>query len=128
VILLDTHAWIWWMNSPSSLSRKVQARLRDEKEVAVSAISCWEIAMLIAKGRLELDRDVLLWISQSLAQPRMSLVPLLPEIAVAASRLGAGFPGDPGDRIIYSTARHLGWRLVTRDDGIRKHDPELTFW
>ncbi|HEU4418429.1 MAG TPA: type II toxin-antitoxin system VapC family toxin [Planctomycetota bacterium] len=128
MIVLDTHAWIWWMNSPGSLSRKVQARLRDEKEVGISAMSCWELAMLIAKGRLELDRDVLLWIHQSLAQPRLSLLPLGPEIAVAAARLGADFPGDPVDRIIYSTARHHGWRLVTRDGRIRQHDPELTFW
>jgi PIN domain nuclease of toxin-antitoxin system len=128
VIVLDTHAWIWWMNSPGSLSRRVQARLRAEKEVGICAMSCWELAMLITKGRLELDRDVMLWIHQSLAQPRLSLLPLVPEIAVAAARLGADFPGDTVDRIIYSTARHHGWRLVTRDEHIRRHDPELTFW
>jgi PIN domain nuclease of toxin-antitoxin system len=128
LILLDTHAWIWWMNAPGRLPRRVQARLRDARDVGVSAISCWEIAMLVSAGRLELDRDVLLWIRHSLAQPRMQLVPLLPEIAVAASLLGAGFPGDPADRIIYSTAKHHGWRLVTRDDRICRHDPDSTLW
>ena len=128
MILLDTHAWIWWMDAPGRLPRRVRARLRDAKEIGVSAISCWEIAVLVDRGRLELDRDVLLWIRQSLAQPRMSLVPLAPEIAVAAARLSTDFPGDPGDRIIYSTARHHGWQLVTADDRIREHDPVSTIW
>jgi hypothetical protein len=50
----------------------------------------------VARERLELDRDVPLWIRRSLAGPRMNLVPLLPQIAVAAVRLGGDFPGDPG--------------------------------
>jgi PIN domain nuclease of toxin-antitoxin system len=116
------------MDAPSRLPRRVRTRLRDAKEIGVSAISCWEIAMLVDRGRLQLDRDVLLWIRQSLAQPRMSLVPLAPEIAVAAAQLSTRFPGDPGDRIIYSTARQHGWQLVTADDHIREHDPALTIW
>ena len=128
MIVVDTHAWIWWMDDPAKLSRKARTTLNEEDEICLSAISCWELGMLTAKGRLQLDRDVLLWIRQSLAKPKMTLIPLLPEIAVQATRLPQAFPGDPGDRIIYSTARHLGVSLVTRDAQLRRHDPATTVW
>lgn len=84
--------------------------------------------MLVAEGRLELDRDVLVWIRQALALPRMALVPLTPEIAVRSTRLGEGFPGDPADRILVATARELGAALVTRDETLRRAEGVRTVW
>jgi PIN domain nuclease of toxin-antitoxin system len=129
VILLDTHAWIWWAaETPRRLSARARRAIADSPSVGVSAISTWEIAMLVSKGRLELDRDVLVWIRQALALPRVTLVPLTPEIAVRSTRLGDGFQGNPADRILVATARELGAALVTRDETLRRAEGVRTVW
>ena len=129
MILLDTHVWIWWAaKTPRRLTARARRAIAESPSVAVSAISPWEVAMLVAKGRLELDRDVLVWIRQALALPRVTLVPLTPEIAVRSTRLGAGFPGDPADRIIVASARELGASLVTKDQVLRRAEGVRTVW
>ncbi|HVO49911.1 MAG TPA: type II toxin-antitoxin system VapC family toxin [Thermoanaerobaculia bacterium] len=129
MILLDTHAWIWWAaETPRRLTARARRAIAESPSIAVSAISPWEVAMLVAKGRLELDRDVLVWIRQALALPRVTLVPLTPEIAVRSTRLGAGFPGDPADRIIVASARELGASLVTKDQVLRRAEGVRTVW
>ncbi len=84
--------------------------------------------MLVSKGRLQLDRDVLLWIRQALALPRVTLIPLSPEIAVTSTTLGPGFPGDPADRILAATALRLRTPLVTRDRRLRSLKTLSTIW
>jgi PIN domain nuclease of toxin-antitoxin system len=129
VILLDTHVWVWWAaEAPRRLSARARHAIAESPSIAVSAISPWEVAMLVAKGRLELDRDVLVWIRQALALPRVTFVPLTPEIAVRSTRLGAGFPGDPADRILVATARELGASLVTKDEILRRAEGVRTVW
>ena len=74
--------------------------------------------MLVAKGRLRLDRDVLTWLRDALALPRMTLLPLTPEVAVASTALT--IHGDPSDRIIVATAIDHGADLVTADVPLRR--------
>jgi PIN domain nuclease of toxin-antitoxin system len=57
LILLDTHAWVWWNAAPNQLSARARQSIDSSDGIGVSAIRCWEIAMLVAKPRLELDRD-----------------------------------------------------------------------
>lgn len=129
MIVLDTHAWIWWASeTPRRLTLRARKAIAEAPSIAVSAISPWEVAMLVAKGRLELDRDVLVWIRQALALPRVKLAPLTPEIAVRSTRLGVGFPGDPANRILVATARELGAALVTKDEALRGADGIRTIW
>jgi PIN domain nuclease of toxin-antitoxin system len=71
--------------------------------------------MLVAKGRLTLDRDVGEWVQAALSLPGMGLIALEPEIAVAASRLPGEMHGDPADRLIVASARHMGAVLITDD-------------
>lgn len=85
--------------------------------------------MLVSRGRISLDREVSLWVSQALADPRIEPIAPSPEVAVAAGLLDAkNFPGDPADRLIYATARSIGATLVTRDEAIRTFDPAATLW
>ncbi len=81
----------------------------------VSAITPWEIGMLVAKGRLVLDRDVMDWLQAALSLPGIRVAPLEPALAVASTRLPGELHGDPADRLIVATARHLGATLVTAD-------------
>lgn len=128
MIVVDTHALLWWKSSPRKLGRKARSALENATEVGVAAISCWEIAMLVYKQRLHLDRDVLVWIKQALAQPTTTLLPLLPEIAVQAASLGGRGFGDPADRLIVATALHFRCPLVTKDRTLRAVPALQTIW
>ena len=128
LIVLDTHVWIWWAGSPARLSARARAAIEAAAELGVSAIRVWELATLVAKKRLELDRDVLTWARQALALPRVSLLPLTPEIAVRSAALSLELSADPADRIIAATAAELGSSLVSRDARLRELDSPKTIW
>lgn len=128
MILLDTHSWIWWAAAPLRLSKKAAKTIRDEKAIYVSAISCWEVAMLVAKGRLLFDRDVEVWLALALKLPGVELIPLSPRIAVRSTRLGEGFSGDPVDCMLVATALEYGCPIVSKDDRIRKYSKVRVIW
>lgn len=86
--------------------------------VFVSAITPWEIALLVEKGRLSLDQEVGAWLDKVLAMPGIRLAPLDPAIAVDSVRLPGSFHADPVDRMIIATARHWGVPLMTADQAI----------
>jgi PIN domain nuclease of toxin-antitoxin system len=117
-LLLDTHVLLWLLNGEARLSPAARSRIdgaAQQRQLWVSAITPWEIGMLVAKSRLVLDRDVGDWIDAALALPGLQLAPLEPGVAVASTRLPQHFHGDPADRIIVAIARHLGAALVTAD-------------
>lgn len=118
LVLLDTHAWLWLLNGSERLgakARKAIQRSLAEEAVLVSAISPWEVAMLVSKGRLVLDRDVGEWVQVALSLPGFRLEPVSPEVAVASTRLPGKIHSDPADRMIAATTRHLGSTLITAD-------------
>lgn len=115
MILLDTHIWIWWVSDPARLWTSHAGILAAGAEpLALSAISCWEVAKLVEHQRLELNLPVGQWISAALARPGLQLVDLSPEIAVESTRLPPPFHRDPADQIIVATARVRGFRLMTQ--------------
>ena len=127
-VVLDTHAWLWWVSAPGELGRGAAARLRRARRILVSAVSCLEVAMAVARGRISLDRAPLEWLEQAAALPRVELVPLTPAIAVAAAQLGRAFPGDPADRVIAATALLESAVLLTKDGELRNRPPLVTAW
>jgi len=128
MIVLDTHAWLWWATGDDRLSRTVREALVDQP-LGVSAMSCFEVARLAARGRIGLDRHVGLWVRQALAHEQVEPLALDPEIATSAALLDANaFPGDPADRIIYATALAAGAVLATKDRRLRAFDPARTLW
>ena len=117
-LLLDTHVLIWLLAGDGRLGAQARSRIEQaarDNALLVSAISLWEIAMLVSKGRLALDRDVGEWVNTALALPGIRLTPLAPEIAVASTRLPAVLHPDPADRILAATIRHVDAVLVTAD-------------
>ena len=115
-VLLDTPVLVWLVNGDLQLSPRAQQHILAAPQVWVSAITPWEIAMLVAKGRLTLRKDVLEWVAQALALPGVRLAALEPAIAVASTRLPATLHGDPADRLLAASARQLNLALVTADD------------
>jgi PIN domain nuclease of toxin-antitoxin system len=128
VIVLDTHAWVWWATDPKRLSANGRRAIQEATLLGISAISAWEIAMLVEHRRLELDRPVLTWVKQALALPRVTLLELTPERAVAAATLGDALPGDPADRMIVATAISIRAPIVTMDRVIRQCTAVRTIW
>jgi len=128
VIVLDTHAWIWSLAEPRKLSARARAAIDRADALGVCAISCWEVAMLVSKQRLRLDRDTLLWIRQALAVPRTELLALTPEVAVASSRLPDDFPGDPADRLIAASALENRAEVVSKDARLQGWGGLATIW
>lgn len=129
MIVLDTHAWLWWLAAPERLSRTAEQAIERASRIGISTLSAWEVTMLALRGRISLDREASLWVGQALADERVE--PLAPSanVAVSAGLLDAqSFPGDPVDRLIYATARSTGATLITRDAAIRAFDSASTLW
>ena len=123
MILLDTHIWIWWVHGDNALSRK-HYEVIDSSEldgIAVSSISCWEIAKLVEVGRLTLPCPVSVWLGQALAYPGVQLIDLSPQISVESTQLPGEFHRDPADQIIVATARVLDVPLVSADRKILRY-------
>ena len=127
MILLDTHAWIWWADECDELSPAASQAIAAADVIAVSAISVWEIAILVRKGRLGLDRGVETWVGQALSVARVQEVPLSAHVALQ-SELLPGLHGDPADRFIAATAIHYGCSLVTKDELLHDYPALRCVW
>ena len=111
--LLDTHIWLWSLQDPTRLGKRVLHELKSpENEVWLSPISTWEALTLNAKKRIQLPADLAQWVAQATAP--LQEAPLTHEIALAA-RLLALPHNDPADRFLAATARVLRLTLVTAD-------------
>ena len=116
--LLDTHALVWLLEGNERLGQKSRDLINasaQAQSLYVSAITPWEIAMLVNKGRLSFGQEIGEWLRIALSMPGIQMVPLSIEISVASTQLPGDFHADPADRIIVATARHLGATLVTED-------------
>jgi len=121
-VLLDTCAIIWLANgeplAPVAVTAIVHAGLHGG--IFVSSISAWEIGMLsrARAGRVATVRfmpDPKTWFTRFMAGPGIREAPFNPDIAIESSWLPGEVPGDPADRLIIATARHLALPVVTRD-------------
>lgn len=123
-LLLDTHILLWLDSGDRRLSGPTRRAIEDARQegrrIFLSAVSVWEIAMLVYKGSIELDVPVNSWVARFLDQSGVEAVPL---DCVAASRAYALHHlehGDPADRLLIATAIGLDCLLVTYDDRIRR--------
>ncbi|MGR9171357.1 type II toxin-antitoxin system VapC family toxin [Rhizobium sp. KDH_Rht_773_N] len=121
MIVIDTHILVWAMQDDACLgaeARQVIDETAEKSRILISAITPWEIAMLVEKGRLALGDDVGRWIDQALSLPALQVAPIEPSIAVDSVRLPGEFHADPADRIIVATARFHRIPLLTADQAI----------
>lgn len=131
MIVLDTHAWIWWLSAPEKLSRKVQKLIErhlGDVQVRVSSISVWETAMLVARGRLRFATDFRSWLNDALTVPGVKFHAVDNAIAYQAVNLPGIFHADPADRMIVATAMGLGATLVSGDRKIQEYSYVKVIW
>lgn len=118
MILLDTHVLLFDALTPERLSARAVAAIEQgaaQGDLALADISVWEVAMLVARGRIAPAVDALPFIQDMLLVRRIRVLPITPEVAVLAQD-PAFTHGDPADRLIAATARHHGAPLVTADE------------
>src|ERR1041384_2025576 len=113
---------IWWLTNDRKVS-KAHAKLLERSErsgtpVGFSAISLWEIAKLVERGRIELAQSVDDSLEQLETSAFITILPLTGRVAVESPRLGARFHSDPIDQVIVATARCHGLTLLTVDERI----------
>lgn len=122
-LLLDTHIAIWLENGDRQLRPSTLATLehcyQSGGQINFSAVSAWEMAMLLYRGHIELSRPLEDWVQSFVRRPGFSPVPLSLTAALAAYRLHPFAHGGPADRLLIATAIELGCPLVTYDRRIR---------
>lgn len=120
-VLLDTCAVIWLANGDPLPAEAIEAIMLAamSAHVFISPISAWEVGMLSnprgTRPALRFLPDPKTWFAKVMAGPAIREAALTPGIAVDASHLPGNLHGDPADRLLIATARHLGIPIVTRD-------------
>jgi PIN domain nuclease of toxin-antitoxin system len=128
VVVIDTHALIQAALQPHRLSAAARkAMAGDHGPLAASDITFWEIAMLVAKRRLDLDTDAVQLIEDLVHALEIRVLPITPRIAVLAQSDQFGH-GDPADRIIGATAIAHGAALVSVNKRLRRVPGLRVLW
>jgi PIN domain nuclease of toxin-antitoxin system len=129
LILLDTHVLIWAVDDSKRLSRAAASAIRRARRhggIAVSAITVWELASMLARGRIR--RYGTIESSLKMLLEDVVVLPITNEICALGAQLPSDYPGDPSDRIIGGTARAESLTLITHDEKIRKSPLLKTVW
>lgn len=130
MIVLDTHALVFDALAPARLSARARKAIDLaflERGLACSDISLWEIAMLIARKRLDPAMDARQFLDDLISARQIRLLPITAEIAVL-SQSDLFSHGDPVDRLIAATARLHNALLITSDVKLRKMKEIATIW
>ena len=132
MIVLDTHALLWWVSDKSKLSKKalslVDRESKNADQVLVSSISTWEIAMLVNRSRLSLKIEVDDFINQLESLPAIQFLPITNRSALASVGLPEPLHKDPADRFIIATAKVNNCKLITADEKILAYDHVDAIW
>jgi PIN domain nuclease of toxin-antitoxin system len=134
-LLLDTHIALWLDSGDDRLRSSTRALIddcwRNGGTIFLSAVTAWEIALLVDTGRIDLDVPIEAWVERFLERPGITAVPLEHGPASRAYHLHHFEHRDPGDRLLIATAIALACPLVTYDERIarfsKKHGPQYRF-
>ena len=123
-ILLDTHIALWLDSGNERLRQSTRDLIdgcwRDGGTILLSAVTAWEIALLVDAGRIALDLPVEAWVERFLGRPGIAAVPLRHHAASRAYRLYHLEHRDPADRLLIATAIEIGCPLVTYNERIAR--------
>jgi PIN domain nuclease of toxin-antitoxin system len=121
--LLDTHAWVWWVEHDPRLPRAAFDALEQlpaDSRPYLCEISLWEVAMLVDRRRLVLRIPLREWLDATTHPKSVQLLSITPAIAAEVAALPDNFQRDPADRIIVAASRVLQLPLLTHDRRITR--------
>lgn len=125
MIVLDTHTLVWWVSGDAHLAPTAKALIEDtlagNGQVLVSAISAWELAMLVQRGRIALAMELDDWLRAVESIEGVAIVPITARVAAQSVNLPGEFHKDPADRMIVALARELNVPLITADEKIHRY-------
>jgi len=125
VIILDTHIWVnWILIGDSGLTKPILAALNSQSSMAVSAISCFEISLLVKQRKLELPLPIDEWLQEALTGSGVNCLPVTCEISHLSVTL-TDIHKDPADRIIIATAI-IHDAMLASVDSVFPDYPELS--
>lgn len=123
-LLLDTHIVLWLDSGDERLRSQTRTLIeecwRDGGTLLLSAVTAWEIALLVDTQRIDLDLPVAQWIDRFVARPGIQCAALAALAAARSYQLHQLEHRDPADRLLIATAIHLDCPLVTYDDRITR--------
>lgn len=117
-ILLDSHAFFWWVTDDNKLSALAKQTIADEQQVYVSAVVAWEIATKVRSGKWPDAELIVSGFFDLLAHYGFSGLP----ITLEHGHLAGSLPGahrDPFDRMLAAQAQIENVPLVTGDPVFR---------
>jgi PIN domain nuclease of toxin-antitoxin system len=121
-LLLDTHIALWLDSGNDHLRSSTRTLIDDCWQsggtIFLSAVTAWEIALLVDTGRIGLDVPVDAWVQRFLDRPGIEAVPLAHRAAARSYQLHHLEHRDPADRLLIATAIELRCPLVTYDERI----------
>ena len=126
MIVLDTHALIWWTIAPGQLSESARTAIDEADAVGIPSIAFWETSLLERKAKVDLGQAVSAWAKQIAAIPRVQILPLTLDIALCADHLP--IHPDPADRFIAATALEQSAPLITKDRRMHGAPGLHTLW
>ena len=131
MIGLDTHTLVWWVTSDASLSKKAKSVIEREhagEEIVVSAISAWEIAMLVERETLAFSMDVEQWLGHVQQIPGVRFEPIDVNVSIKSVKLPGELHKNPAHRLIVATAGNLAAPLIPKDLRIKAYAHVKTIW
>jgi len=132
LIVLDTHTLIWWVNGDDKLSHSarntIELAMQQDQQILVSAITAWEIALLIEKERLSMSMELSRWITLTEQIENLHYIAITHQLGIESVQLPGTFHADPVDRMITALARSVGAPLITADQRIQDYPHVKTIW
>lgn len=114
-LLLDTHAFLWWLAGHPSLSRRALGEIGSaDSEVFVSAASAWEITTKHRLGKLPEAQPVAIDVMSAIES--QEFIPLA--VSVRHGQAAGALPGlhrDPFDRMLIAQAMLEELTLVSNE-------------
>lgn len=119
-LLLDTHIWLWTHREPWKLASEVNQALADpDNELWLSAVSIWELVILLEKRKVSLREEMNTWVAKSKQELLLREVPISWDVAQEL-RFTLLSHRDPADRLLVATARVHDFTLVTADERLMR--------
>lgn len=121
-ILLDTHAFLWWVNDDEHLAASVRHLMADATNTLyLSAASAWEIAVMVKIGRLRFSQPLERFMSNQMARNNIVSLPIHVRHTLHTFNLPL-LHRDPFDRILVAQCQLEKYVLLTNDSIIQQYD------